>query len=96
MVIIIGIVGKNIQINGIVMIIFLLILITKEKHKIEYIYNKFLLERYIRKYYFLKSKIIFNENNFYKNKKHILKINENYILEKDYLKRKYQINYKKH
>ena len=72
------------------MIIFLLILITKEKNKIEYIYNKFLLERYIKNYIFPKRKIILNENDFYKNKSHILKLKEKYIVEKDYLKRKYQ------
>lgn len=89
-VIYIGLVFKNIKINYLIMIIFLLILITKEKNKIEYIYNKFLLERYIKNYIFPKRKIILNENDFYKNRSHILKLKEKYILENDYLKRKYQ------
>ena len=35
--------------------------LVKYHRQLKYIFNKFLLERYIRKYYFLKSKIIFNE-----------------------------------
>lgn len=83
---------NSIKINSIIMILFLLALVTKEKNKIDYIYNKFLLERYLKKYHFLKSKMILNENQFYRNKSHILKINNKYILEDEYLKIKYQKN----
>ena len=37
------------------MISLLIILITKEKNKIDYIYNKYLLERYLNNYKFKKN-----------------------------------------
>ena len=49
---------KNISIF--IMISLLLILITKERNKIDYIYNKYLLERYLNNYNFKSNKIINN------------------------------------
>lgn len=92
-IVIIVITMRIIKINIIVMSLFLLILIFKEQKKIEYIYNKFLLERYINNYHFFKRKIIQNERQFYRNKSHILKLNNEYISEEDYLKIKYQKKY---
>ena len=77
-------------INNYIFIILLVLIITKEKNKIYYIYNKFLLERYLNNYIFKKTNIIKNENNFFRNRKHILNINNKYELEKDYLRRKYK------
>ncbi|MBR5370425.1 MAG: hypothetical protein IK137_03895 [Bacilli bacterium] len=79
------------SINTYIMISFLLILITKEKNKIDYIYNKYLLERYLNNYSFKKNKIIYNINNLYRDKYHLIYINNKYILEKDYLDEIYMI-----
>lgn len=81
---------KNITINMLVMIVLSIILITKEKRKINHIYNKFILERYLNNYSFKKTCIIKNINNFYRNKRHLIAEKGNYYLEKEYLLKKYQ------
>ena len=68
-----------------IMICFLLILITKEKNKIDYIYNKYLLERYLNNYNFKSNKIINNINNLYRDKYHLIHKNNKYYTEKEYL-----------
>ena len=82
--------NRKITINIIVMIIFLIFLITKEKNKLNYYYQKFILERYLNNYKFKKSKIINNQNNFYRDRKHIIKNNDKYYLEKEYLEKLYK------
>jgi len=77
-------------INIIIMELLLLILIYNEYRKIEYIYNKFLLERYLKKYNFKKINIINNINNFYRDRRHLLKNNEKYYLEQEFLIKKYK------
>ena len=84
------IINKKLTINIVVMIIFLIILITKEKNKLNYYYQKFILERYLNNYKFKKSKIINNVNSFYRDKSHIIKENDNYYLEKEYLEKMYK------
>lgn len=86
---------KNLKLNIIVMIIFLIIKVYSEQNKINYIYEKFILERYLNNYKFKNSKIITNNKSFYKNKSHIIKDNNKYYLEKEYLIKKYQKNLKK-
>ena len=86
---IIWIINKK-NINILSMVSFLLFLITKEKNKINFYYQKFILERYLNNYKFKKSKLISNQNNFYRNKKHIIKYNDKYYLEKEYLKKIYK------
>lgn len=54
--------------------------------EIKYIYNKFLLERYLYKIKYPKIKVINNYNKMYKNKNHVLKINNKYMSEEKYLK----------
>ena len=75
------------HLNFIFTFIFLFILITKEYRKKNIVWNKFLLERYLNNYSFKKTKIIKNEKDFYKNHKHIIKKNDNYYLEKEFLKK---------
>lgn len=72
------------------MLVLSLILITKEKRKINQLYNKFILERYLNNYNFKNSKMVNNINNFYRSRRHLVKENDNYYLEKDYLIKKYQ------
>ena len=79
-----------ISINDFTIIVLLFFFIGKEQHKIDYIYNKFLLERYLKKYTFKKCKLIQNEKNFYRGKRHLIKEGNSYYLEKDFLEKKYQ------
>lgn len=85
---------KRLTINVIVMVVLTLILITKEKQRINYIYNKFILERYLNNYKFRHSKLINSSDNFYRNHRHIIKENGNYYLEREYLSKKMQKNAK--
>ncbi len=78
------------NINLFIMTSLLLILITKEKNKIDYIYNKYLLERYLNNYRFKNSRIIDNINNLYRDKNHIIKKDNKYYLEKEYLEKIYK------
>lgn len=57
--------------------------------QIKYIYNRFLLERYLYSVKFPKVKVIVNPSKMYKNKMHIFKLNNKYISEKKYLSKYY-------
>lgn len=87
---------KVFNINVLITIVFLMYLVLKEEKKVNYVYNKFLLERYLSNYSFPQVKIINNINSFYRNKKHLIKINNNYYYEKDILQQKYQKTNKKY
>lgn len=52
---------------------------------LEYLYNKFLLERYLYDFNFSGIKIINNKNKLYKEHKHLIKIKDKYLKEKDFL-----------
>lgn len=78
------------NINLIMMSIFLLTEITLYLKRQDYLFNKFLLERYLNDYNFKKIKIINNKNNMYRDKRHMLKNRNKYILEKDYLKERFK------
>jgi len=80
----------NIKLNIIIVIIFLMYKVTKEYNNIEYIYQKFLLERYLNKYKFKDTKIINNINNFYRDKSHLIKLNNKYYKESELLTKKYK------
>lgn len=86
---IIFIIQKNITINIIIMLLFLLIIIHKEEGKINFIYNKFLLERVMNNYNFKRRKMINNITNFYRNRTHLIKENGKVCEEKEYLIKKY-------
>ena len=92
---IIFIIQKNITINIIIMLLFLLIIIHKEEGKINFIYNKFLLERVMNNYNFKRRKMINNITNFYRNRTHLIKENGKVYEEKEYLTKKYHGIYKK-
>ena len=80
--------------NIIVMVILLLFLVIKESKRIKYLYNKFLLERYLNKYKFNKSKIITNTDHFYRERNHLINKNNKYYLEEEYLENLYKNNKK--
>ena len=73
------------------MAILLLIELLIYYKKQDYLYNKFLLERYLNKYNFKKVKLIYNKDNMYKEKKHVLKENGIYFTEKQYLDKRFNI-----
>ena len=77
-------------INIIIMELLLVVLIYNEYKKIDYVYNKFLLERYLNNYNFRKINIIKNINNFYRDRRHLLKNNEKYYTEQQILIKKYK------
>ena len=57
--------------------------------QIKYLYNKFLLERVLYNFNYPKLKIITNYKKMYKNKTHLIYINNNYLKEDKYLKKYY-------
>ena len=79
---------KNISLF--IMVTLLLILITKEKNKIDYIYNKYLLERYLNNYNFRSNRIINNIDKLYRDKNHIIHTNNKYYRENEYLEKIYK------
>ena len=61
--------------------------IYKFYNDISYIYNRFMLERYLYNFNYRKRKIINNKDDMYKNRYHLFNINDNLINEKEYIKR---------
>ena len=90
LVFIIWLINKKNMINIIIMVLFLIILINKENKKIDYYYQKFILERYLNNYSFKKSRIITNIKYLYRNRKHLIKENDKYYYEKEYLEKMYK------
>ena len=72
------------------MFVFLLTKIIEEYKKRKYYYNKFVLERYIHNYHYDKYKKISRVNEMMREKKHIFKDGEQYITEKQFLKKIYK------
>jgi len=64
--------------------------LTKYTKEIKYLFNKFLLERYIYNITYKKTKKINKLNHMYKEKYHILKENNTYITEKQALSHKFK------
>ena len=74
--------------NIIIMEVLLVVLITKEYKKIDYVYNKFMLERYLKPYKFKKANIINNINNMYRDQRHLLEKEGKYYTESEFLLKK--------
>lgn len=90
--IVILILAFNNDINMIIMCVLLLFLLIKEHKNHVYLYNSFLIERYIKNIKFKKSNFI-NSNKLYKMKKYlknIFIIDNKYVDEKDILKMHYK------
>ena len=64
--------------------------IVKYFKNINYLFNRFLLERYLYKKSFNKIRNIKNINHMYKEKYHIIKENNSYLTEKQYLYRRFK------
>lgn len=80
----------NITINFIVMIIFLIYKIVFEYRQIDYLYEKFLLERYLKKYNFKKGIIVDEIKKFRRDRHHLVKCDDKYYYEKEILQKKYK------
>lgn len=81
---------NNLNLNIIFIIIFLIYKLAYESHQINYLYQKFLLDRYLNNYKFKTTKIINNKDQFYRNNKHLLKIGDKYYYEKEFLSKMYK------
>lgn len=62
--------------------------------KLKYLYNKFLLERYLYNIKYSDIKVINNIGKMYKNKTHIIRDNQQYFSEKKYLSKYFSSNEK--
>lgn len=79
----------SIKINSILYIIVFFLLIFKikeENKKIDYIYNKFIIERYLYKYNYKKNVIVKNIKMLYKYRNNYIKENNKIYNEKEYIK----------
>ena len=74
----------------IVILLLLLNGIIKEARNINFIYNKFLYERYRYNLYFKKRKIIKNINNMYKDKIHLIQTKDGLVTEKYFLEKRFK------
>lgn len=83
----------SLKINKIIssVILFLFIDVNKLYNKRKELFNKFLLERYLKDYNFKKNKIIDNVYKMKRDYKHIFYINKKYITEKTFLKKMFDI-----
>ena len=77
------------NINSVFMTIVTILLILKiieESKNIDYIFNKFLLERYLRKFKYRKDIVVKKVDNYYKYKNNIIINNKQMLSEKDALR----------
>lgn len=56
----------------------------------DYLYNRLLLERYLKNISFKKLKVIKNSKKMYQNKRHLILDNNDYITERQYLKKRFR------
>ena len=59
--------------------------------KQNFLYNRFLLERYMEKFNYIKFKIIKDKDHMYKDKRHIILYKNKYVTEKDYLNERFKV-----
>lgn len=78
------------SLNLYLMITLIIVKLTEAYKKRNYYYNKFTLERYIKKYKFNKLKIINNRSKMMRDKRHLIKEKGSYVTEKQSLTRKYK------
>ena len=78
------------SINLVMMMVFVLTEVFVFIKEQDYLYNKFLLERYLGDYKFLKYRVIKNKDGFYRDKRHIIYIDNKYVTEKEYLRGRYK------
>ena len=79
------------NINFFLMGILLFIEIISYLNRQDYLYNRFLLERFINNYNYKKYKIIKNKDLMYKDKRHIILYKDKYVTEKEYLNDRFKV-----
>ena len=84
------IIWHKIDLNIIITVLLVVLLVSKEYKKIKIRYEKFLLERYLKKQKYRKKRIITSEKNFYRNCTHLIKVGDKYSLEEEFLRKKYE------
>lgn len=84
---------NNIKLNILVILSFLVFKVFNENKKKNYLFDKFLLERYLNKYSFRKRKKVNDISEFTRMKKHIVKKNNRYYTEKEILNNKFNNRY---
>lgn len=80
----------KIDLNILITVLLLVLLVSKEYKKIDIRYEKFLLERYLKKQKYKRKRIITSEKNFYRNCTHLIKVGDNYCFEEEFLRKKYE------
>ena len=78
------------SINLVMMMVFLLSEVFVFVKQQDYLYNKFLLERFLFNFSFYRVRVIKNKNNFYRGKRHVLYKDFKYVTEREYLKERYR------
>lgn len=78
------------SVNLVMMMVFVLSEVFVFIKQQDYLYNKFLLERFLFNFSFYRVRVIKNKNNFYRGKRHVLYNNFKYVTEKEYLKGRYR------
>lgn len=78
------------SINILLIIILLILKLIKEKSSVNYYLERFILERYLHRYKFKKSKIVKRTKDFKRDYHHLVKIDNRYFLEEEYLFAKYK------
>lgn len=81
---------QSFTLNLLFICLFLLIKLTTESRQIQYLYERFLLERYLHSYSFKKSRIVDDCKKFRRNYRHLVKQDGNYYLEREILQKKYK------
>lgn len=81
------------SINVVVIISFLCYKLKKENDNRNMIFDKFLLERYLYNYHFSKRKKVNTVDDFMRNKKHLVKVNNKYYTESEILCKKFGNKY---
>lgn len=81
---------KMFSLNLLLICIFLLFKLTTESRQIQYIYERFLLERYLHRYSFKKSTIVDDCKKFRRNYRHLVNQEGKYYLEQEILEKKYK------
>lgn len=81
------------SINVVIMISFLWYKLKKEESNKNYLFDKFLLERYLNHYQFKKRKKVEDINDFMRGKNHLVKRGTRYYTEKEILYRKFHQKY---
>ena len=77
----------NIDYNYLLIILILLIDISKYIKNLKYYFNKFLLERYLYDFAFLKQKKIKKVSQMYKDYRHLIYDGKKYVTERSFLKK---------